>query len=76
MNATEYEKILSALLTVSRVLEANQGNLNPADIRIRCLVNITAKEATRAMQEARPDGWASANSPSSSPTAISSGSSF
>jgi len=54
MIAPEYEKILSALATISQALDANQGQLNPADIRIRCLVNITAKEAKRALLEVEP----------------------
>jgi hypothetical protein len=58
MTAIEYEKILPLLASVSQVLDANQGGLNPADIRIRCLVNITAKEVKRALLEVgrpRPD---------------------
>ena len=51
MNATDYEKILSGLTVLSRVLDANRGQLTPADIRIRCLVNITAKETKRALRE-------------------------
>lgn len=51
MSCTEYEKLLSALASASRVLEANQGELNAADIRMRCLVNITEKEARRALRE-------------------------
>lgn len=56
MIATEYEKLLSALRTVSRVLDANQGQLNAADIRIRCLINIAAKEAKRAVLEVGQTG--------------------
>lgn len=52
MIPSEYEKILVLLSSLSRVLDANQGQLNPADIRMRCLVNITAKEAKRALLEA------------------------
>lgn len=51
MLPSEYEKILSALPSAAHVLTANQGELNPADIRIRCLVNIATKESKRAMLE-------------------------
>lgn len=51
MIPADYEKILVALAAASHVL-SNQGELSPADLRIRCLVNITAKEAKRALLEA------------------------
>ena len=51
MMADDYEKILAALAAASQVLQSNQRELNAADMRIRCLVNITTKEAKRAMLE-------------------------
>jgi hypothetical protein len=51
MSSDEYEKILTALTEASRVLQTNQGELSAADMRIRSLVNITTKEAKRALLE-------------------------
>ncbi|HUR58148.1 MAG TPA: hypothetical protein VM029_10595 [Opitutaceae bacterium] len=51
MNEPDYTKIISLLDSASGILAANAGNLNPADLRIRCLVNITGKEAHRALLE-------------------------
>jgi hypothetical protein len=51
MISTEYERIISALTTAERVLASHQGELSPADIRIRSLINITTKETKRALFE-------------------------
>lgn len=51
MLPSEYDKILTALSSAAQVLTANQGELSAADIRIRCLLNIAAKESRRARLE-------------------------
>jgi len=55
MIAQEYEKILNSLAAASGVLRSGQGTFTAADIRIRCLVNITIKEARRALLEIGAD---------------------
>ena len=51
MDAPAYDKLLGLLDAVQLTLASNAGNLTSADLRIRCLVNITAKEAQRALLE-------------------------
>lgn len=51
MDAPAYDKLLGLLDSAQLTLASNAGNLSPADLRIRCLVNITAKEAQRALLE-------------------------
>lgn len=53
MHPNHYERLVSALAAASRVLEGNLGDFTPADIRLRCLVSIAIKEATRARAESR-----------------------
>jgi hypothetical protein len=58
MMADEYQKVLNALAAASSVLQSNRGELNSADMRIRSLVNIAAREAKRAMLEIGADARA------------------
>ena len=51
MDAPDYDKLLGLLDSAKLTLAANAGRLSPADLRIRCLINITAKEAQRALLE-------------------------
>ena len=51
MNESAYSKIITLLDAAKSVFAANAGDLSPADLRIRCLVNITGKEAQRALLE-------------------------
>ena len=51
MIASEYEKVICALAAAERVLVSNLGELNAADMRIRALLGIAAKEAKRALFE-------------------------
>ena len=51
MDAPAYDKLLGLLASAKLTLASNAGDLTPADLRIRCLVNITAKEAQRALLE-------------------------
>jgi hypothetical protein len=52
MNAPDYRTLLTQLESAKLILTNNAGDLNPADLRIRCLLNITANEAQRALLEA------------------------
>lgn len=64
MSETEYSKIIALLDAAKNLFARNAGNLDPADLRIRCLVNITSQEAQRALLEsARVAGHPTATSP-------------
>lgn len=51
MDAPAYDKLLGLLNSAKRTFTANADNLSPTDLRIRCLVNITAKEIERTLWE-------------------------
>lgn len=51
MNAPDYRTLLALLDSAKQLLTRNAGDLSPADLRIRCLVNITGKETQRALLE-------------------------
>jgi hypothetical protein len=51
MDTAAYEKLLEILASAKLILAANAGSLSPADLRVRCLVNIATKEAQRSLLE-------------------------
>lgn len=53
MDAPAYDKLLETLDSAKLILASHVGNLSSADLRIRCLLNITTDEARRALRETR-----------------------
>ena len=53
MTEADYAQLVSALSTAAGLLSTRRGELNAADLRIRSLVIIAAKEATRSLLETR-----------------------
>lgn len=51
MTTYQYEQIIEALATVSRLTRFNDPDQTPTDLRIRSLLSITLKEVRRALTE-------------------------
>jgi hypothetical protein len=49
MNENAYTTLLRLMDSARKVLATNNGTFNAADLRIRCLVDITEKELQRAL---------------------------
>lgn len=53
MDTPAYNKLLELLDSAKLILASHAGNLSSADLRIRCLLNISADETRRALLEIR-----------------------
>lgn len=52
MKLLHYSRLLELLGSAQLALDANAGELNSADLRIRCLLNVAIKESQRAQRDA------------------------